>query len=101
MPKVILTIAGTPYQLACEDGEEERLMQLGAQIDRKAEDIATAMGRTSDAKLILMAALILLDEASGSGNVVSMGARDLASRIQSLETMAGRLETIAETLESP
>ena len=59
MADVKLTIAGRPYDLHCEDGQEDQLVQLAAVVDEKAR----AMPGGTEARQLLFAALMLADEA--------------------------------------
>jgi len=56
---VKLTIAGRPYDLHCEDGQESQLVQLAAVVDEKAR----AMPGGTEVRQLLFAALMLADDA--------------------------------------
>lgn len=58
MADVKLTIAGRPYDVHCEDGQEQQLVQLAALVDEKARDI---QGGT-EVRQLLFSALMLADE---------------------------------------
>lgn len=59
MADVKLTIAGRPYDLHCEDGQETQLLQLAAVVDEKAR----AMPGGTEVRQLLFAALMLADDA--------------------------------------
>ena len=59
MADVKLTIAGRPYDLHCEDGQESQLVQLAAVVDEKAR----AMPGGTEVRQLLFAALMLADDA--------------------------------------
>ncbi|MBE1525801.1 cell division protein ZapA [Sphingopyxis sp. OAS728] len=59
MADVKLTIAGRPYDLHCEDGQESQLVQLAAVVDEKAR----AMAGGTEVRQLLFAALMLADDA--------------------------------------
>lgn len=59
MADVKLTIAGRPYDLHCEDGQESQLLQLAAVVDEKAR----AMPGGTEVRQLLFAALMLADDA--------------------------------------
>lgn len=59
MADVKLTIAGRPYDLHCEDGQEAQLLQLAAVVDEKAR----AMPGGTEVRQLLFAALMLADDA--------------------------------------
>jgi cell division protein ZapA len=62
MAQVSLQINGYAYVLGCADGEEERLLALAADLDRRIEEIKASSGPGSEARLLLMAALLISDE---------------------------------------
>lgn len=99
MPQVTLNVNSTPYQLACNEGEQDRLRELAAAIDAKVAQLVGAVGQIGEAKLLLMAGIILLDEASeSSGGVLSRG--DFVSHLGDMDTLAAQIENIAARMES-
>jgi cell division protein ZapA len=62
MAQVSLQINGYGYILGCADGEEEHLFALAADLDRRIEEIKASTGPSGEARLLLMAALVLSDE---------------------------------------
>ena len=62
MAQVSLQINGYAYILGCADGEEQHLFALAADLDRRIEEIKGATGPGGEARLLLMAALMLSDE---------------------------------------
>src|SRR5271167_1925721 len=62
MAQVSLQINGYGYFLGCADGEEEHLYVLAADLDRRIEQIKATAGPSGEARLLVMAALMLSDE---------------------------------------
>ena len=62
MAQVSLQINGYGYILGCADGEEEHLRALAADLDRRIDDIKSSTGPSGEARMLLMAALVLSDE---------------------------------------
>jgi len=62
MAQVSLQINGYGYILGCADGEEEHLFALAADLDRRIDEIKASTGPGGEARLLLMAALMLSDE---------------------------------------
>ena len=62
MAQVTVTIAGKTYRMACGDGEEAHLEQLGRLIDGKIEGLKKNFGEIGDQRIIVMTALTLADE---------------------------------------
>lgn len=62
MAQVTVHVGGHDYRLACRDGEEPRLEKLGQYLDRKAEDLQQSLGQVSETRLLLMSAILVVDE---------------------------------------
>lgn len=61
MAEIDVVVAGRTYRLGCEDGQERHLAALAASIDAEARAIAAQTGTMQEAKLLLMAALMMAD----------------------------------------
>ena len=106
MASVDLEIAGRRYAIACRDGEEEHLREVGAIIDKKAQDAAGALGKLSESRQLLFASLLLADElkekreASAPFSDAASAADADPTLAEALERLAERMESLAERLES-
>jgi cell division protein ZapA len=101
MASVEVEIASRRYAVACRDGEEEHLRTVAAIVDRKAQDAGTALGSLSEVRQLLFAALLLADEVKEhrAGNPVAPD-DDSGRLADALERLAGRVEALAQRLES-
>lgn len=104
MAEVTLTIAGRQYALNCRDGEEEHLRFLSGIVDDKAMVTRQATPGLTEVRQLLFAALFLADEindlkreAADRQNARPPVENDDAAA-QALETLADRLESVAERL---
>ena len=104
MAQVNLKINGRDYLVACEDGEEKHLAFLAKYINKQVESLVESVGQVGEARLLLMAALMVADELAGineeldtlkEGNIkVTSGDNDHLNQIcQRIEDIALRLET--------
>jgi cell division protein ZapA len=64
MAQVTATIAGRQFRLACEDGQEEHLLALAAEVDGRIAELRQRFGEIGDTRLTVMAALMVADEVS-------------------------------------
>ena len=64
MTHVNVTIHGRQYRMACEDGQEDHLLLLAKDLDRRIEQLKTSLGVSGDMRLVVMAALTIADELS-------------------------------------
>ena len=101
MAQVEIEISGRKYELACRDGEEERLRLLGRLVDTKAADVARAIGKASEARELLLTALLLADELDEARGAAARARIDDAQRIAAMDRCAEKLESLAARLEKP
>lgn len=59
---VNVTINGRQYRMACEEGQEERLIRLADDLASRIVGLRGKFGEIGDARLIVMAALTVADE---------------------------------------
>jgi len=62
MAQVEVTINGRNYQIACDDGQEAHLVQLGEYIDKRVQELVSAIGQVGDSRLLVMTSLLIADE---------------------------------------
>jgi cell division protein ZapA len=67
MPQVSVTINGRKFRVACEEGQENHLTKLAADLDGRIEKLRAEHGEIGDARLTIMAALTLADELAELG----------------------------------
>jgi cell division protein ZapA len=89
MPQVEITIGGRTFEVACQDGEEHFLYSAAGMLDVEAQALAAQIGRLPEARMLLMAGLMLADKTA-----------ELEDKVRSLEGEAGELRAAIETLKS-
>ncbi|MGH1422058.1 MAG: cell division protein ZapA [Hyphomonas sp.] len=62
MAKADIELRGRTFSIACAPGQEERVNALAGQLDTRLRSIVDAVGDIGDERLLLVAALALLDE---------------------------------------
>ena len=113
MPLVNVMVNGRAYTIACDEGEEDHLRELAATVDAKAREVLSSVGQVGDARLLLMAAILIADEHHGGKDDAAIhhvgdAATELEERAEeaenkaaaSLEQTASRLEQIAASLSA-
>lgn len=63
MAEVSLNIHGKAYGVSCDDGQEQRVVQLGKYVDARLREIAGGGGAGTESHLLVLTALMLADEA--------------------------------------
>jgi cell division protein ZapA len=79
MAQVTVKINGFVYTVGCEDGQEEHLQAMAAEVDRRIDGIKALGGNSGEVRLLLLASLLLADEI-----------HDLRAEMQPLREAAGR-----------
>jgi len=98
MSNVTLDISGHGFTIACAEGEEDHVQQLGRMISDKLAQMPNASAQ-SESRMLLFASLLLADElheVRHRGNTREAIPPGLADR---LEQLAGQFENIAALLE--
>jgi cell division protein ZapA len=62
MAQVTLRINGYAYTVGCQDGEEEHLQAMAADVDRRIESIKASAGPSGEARMLVMASLLMADD---------------------------------------
>jgi cell division protein ZapA len=101
MANIDIDIAGRRYNVACADGEEDHLRSVATLVDRRARDAAQALGSLTETRQLLFAALMIADDLKDAraGAGIPEPEPDPAVA-EALERLAGRVESLAATLES-
>ena len=111
MPQVVVTINTRSYAVACGDGEEPHLLRLAALVDERVMSLAREVGQVGDARLLLMASLLMADDLEQAeqraqdAEAELMGARqargDEAGKAAELEAKsAAYVERLAQRVEA-
>lgn len=107
MAQVTIRINGFAYPLACEDGQEQHMQSMAAEVDRQMAPIKEGGTPGGEARMLVMAALLLADKLHDTqlelDELRKTSARtstklDAAAQ-RKLSALAKRAEDIAATLE--
>lgn len=104
MAQVTVTINNRRYEIACDDGQEAHLTRLAQYLDKRVGELTAAVGQIGDARLLVLANLLVADELSEAHAELDALRDDGkgtagAAAIPELERLADRIEAIAEKLE--
>ena len=89
MPEVTINIGARPFQVACQEGEEHFLQSAAALLDAEASTLLDQIGRLPEARMLLMAGLMLADKAAGTDD-----------QLKALEDKVAQQEAWIEELQS-
>jgi cell division protein ZapA len=117
MAQVNLTVNGRVYRMACEDGEEDHVLELGVRFDEAINELRGVLGEIGDQRLMVMAGILMTDRLGDAEKRLRKSEQeiqslkdnrtDTAMRIEGLEQnfaeslnrAAIRVERIAERLQ--
>ena len=110
MGQIQVTINGRSYGIACDDGQEAHVGRLARYLERKVAGLVEEVGQVGDARLLLMASLVVADELAEAERALSdrNGADGDAGRLPraaesdlagALDGLTARIEAIAARLE--
>ena len=106
MPEVEIRIGGRSFEVSCQDGEEQYLQAAAGLLDAEASVLSSQIGRLPEARMLLMAGLMLADRTAGMQDKLATLEAELAQiksapppppeRIEVPVMPAGVAETLAE-----
>ncbi|MFC6637882.1 cell division protein ZapA [Sulfitobacter sp. JBTF-M27] len=80
MPEVRITIGGRQFEVACQDGEEAYLHAAAKMLDDEAQVLSDQVGRMPEARMLLMAGLLLADKTASVEDRIAEVRAELAER---------------------
>jgi cell division protein ZapA len=112
MSQVAVTVNGRAFKIACDDGQEPRIRRLAQYVDQRVGEFVRSLGQVGEARLLLLAALVIADELSDANEALqqarsearaaeeeALGAADAAA--SGVHEIAQRVEALAARLETP
>ena len=106
MGHVNLTVNGRPFVVTCDDGQEGRIRRLGQYVDAKVAEFVGSIGQVGEARLLLLAALVIADELADANEALQQPERGSAraaaadAAASGINGIAQRVEAIAARLET-
>lgn len=110
MSEVNITINGRNFGISCEDGQEQRVLDLSNYVDTRLKNIAKAGAATNESHLLVLTSLLLADEVfdlrQDVGNInqnlesVQANQNDEAAVAHAIEDLATRIDRIASRIQN-
>jgi cell division protein ZapA len=104
MSHVNVTINGRQYRMACEEGQEARLLRLAESLEARIGSLRGKFGEIGDARLTVMAALTVCDELLDAGQRVRALEEELATlrdvRVSAADRARATQTAVANALNS-
>ena len=112
MGEVNLDINGRSYGIVCDDGQEERVAEVGQYVNQRAQDIAAAGAAANDTHLLALTSLLLADEIkelhdskgmpmpqASTAEPQRVSEEDERLIVEAIEHLATRIEAVADRLQ--
>jgi cell division protein ZapA len=104
MPQVKVLVNGREHLIGCGDGEEDRVRELAAYVDRRAGELVENGARVPDSRLMLMTALLIADDLASAYDELDAarsGAAPAADQDPArVAELADRLEKLADRMDA-
>lgn len=89
MPEVSISIGGRNFDVACQEGEEDFLHAAAKMLDEEAQVLAEQVGRIPEARMLLMAGLMLADKTASIEDRIQEVEQELAEKKAELDALLG------------
>lgn len=119
MPELEIQIGGRNFSVTCQPGEEHFLRAASAMLDSEAQPLVASLGRLPEARMLLMAGLMLADKTAATedenrqlkARLAEIEARPVPERekmevpvvpvqvVETLAEIAARAEALAARVE--
>ena len=100
MPILNITINSKTHQIACSNGDEERLLSLAKIFESKVKDLLKSFPNSKESTLYLIASLTILDELQDNKTQVTDNAhitQDLITEI--FQALTHKIELLTDKVE--
>lgn len=109
MAEINLQINGRNFGISCDDGQEQRVIDLAYYVDSRLKDISDAGAASNESHLLVLTALMLADEVFDlRDNVNNLGGQveegqtlkqDEIAIAQAIDHLADRIDSIATRVQ--
>ena len=101
MPEVTIEIGGRAFEVACQEGEQKYLHAAARLLDGEASVLTDQIGRMPEARMLLMAGLMLADKTAGLEERLERAEQDLAQlRNSGAELREVRVEVVPPSVQA-
>lgn len=94
MPEVNVEINGKKYRMACEPGQEEHLLGLAGEFNRRVEQFKQVFGEIGDIRLTVMAGIALIDELAIADSRIAELQQDVATLSEAGQSVSAEMDDL-------
>jgi len=92
MAEVTVSIDGKAYRMACEEGQEDHLIDLAGKFDRYVGHLKNQFGEIGDLRLTVMAGIMVMDELNEAQRQLRGAESEVGSLKKTRDTALARIE---------
>jgi len=101
MPELTIHIGGRAFEVSCQDGEQSYLQSAAKMLDDEAQVLSDQIGRMPEARMLLMAGLLLADKTAAVEDRIKVVEADLTAREAELADLRAAPAPEPERIEVP
>lgn len=101
MPEVTITIGGRNFEVACQEGEEHYLQAAAEMLNSEASVLVEQVGRIPEARMLLMAGLMLADRTASVEDKLKTAEETLAAQEGQITQLRDAPSPEPERIEVP
>ena len=101
MPEVTISIGGKKFEVACQAGEEHFLQSAAQLLDEEAQVLVNQVGRMPEARMLLMAGLMLADKTASTEDKLRAAETTVSEMAAEMENLKGAANVEPERIEVP
>ncbi|MEP2716557.1 cell division protein ZapA [Pseudophaeobacter sp.] len=101
MPEITIHIGGRGFEVSCQLGEESYLHSAAKMLDDEAQVLSDQIGRMPEARMLLMAGLMLADKTAAVEDRIKDVEEELAEKLAELDALKNAPAPEPERIEVP
>jgi cell division protein ZapA len=94
MPEVNVEINGKKYRMACEEGQEDHLLGLAGEFNRRVEQFKDVFGEIGDIRLTVMAGIALIDELAVAEERIAALKQDVSALTDAGQSVSAEIDEL-------
>ena len=101
MSVVTLKIAGYSYKIACQDGQENHILELSEYLNEKATKLTSSIGYIPENQLLAMVSVLVAQElfAARKGVALKQAPTIDNAQIEMIENLSSKISELATILK--
>ena len=97
---VSVTLNGQSYQMGCDEGSEDHILALAADVDSRLQQLNSQAGQVPESWLLAIVSIMMADEVASASQSQPANSPEIDTKAiaEKIEQAAMRINTITATL---